>query len=312
MRRSRKFYRGVANHVYQRTIDGVQLFYCIEDCLVFFTIFAVCAKSLGIQPLALCLMHNHFHCLAVAETRDQLSRFLDRFTSWFVREYNTFVGRTGKLFKKNFGSAPKWDEKKLRSAIIYIGNNPVEKHFCKTAVEYRWNFLAYRNNPSPFSEKLIKRNVSHDLYKSVKEVDTMVAINRPLKYARLIRMFSKLSVVEREQLIDYIITAYLPLDYKECESYFKSHESMLAAMNSTTGEDYDIKESRDSFSIRNFVEMMKYMERRMPRHEVRKVTAYPIDEKIRLGRELQRMTSASIQQICGFLHIKPAKHDPEG
>ena len=62
---------------------------------------------------------------------------MDRFTSWFVREYNSFSGRTGKLFKKNYGSAPKSDSKKIRSCINYIGNNPVEKSLCERAQDYR-------------------------------------------------------------------------------------------------------------------------------------------------------------------------------
>lgn len=131
MRKRRKFYRGVVNHVYQRTIDGVHLFYTVDDCLVFFTILSICARSAEVQILELCLMHNHIHILVKTETLKTLSRFVDHFSAWFVQEYNSYVGRTGKLLTKNFGSAPKWDEKRLRSAIIYVGNNPVEKKFCK-------------------------------------------------------------------------------------------------------------------------------------------------------------------------------------
>lgn len=304
MKKKRKFYRGVANHVYQKTIDGVHLFYTLEDCLVFFTIFAVCARSAEVQILELCLMHNHIHILAKSETLSELSRFVDHYSAWFVREYNSCVGRTGGLFTKNFGSAPKWDEKKLRSAIIYIGNNPVEKRFCKKASESRWNFLPYRSSSWPFSCKIVVRKTSYSMKKALQEVDSMERLNQPLRYAVLNRIFQKLTKDEIEQLVDYIISRYSPIDYKELELHFKSYDSMLLAMESTTGSDYDIKESRDDFSLAAFDEMMAYMETKLPRHRVRSVTTYKLDDKIALFRELQEHTSASLHQICAFLHFK--------
>ena len=303
MRKRRKFYRGVVNHVYQKTCDGFQLFYTIEDCLVFYTIFSVCVHSSPVQALQLSIMHNHFHSMLCADSIQDLSDFMDRCSSWFAREHNLFAGRSGRLLKKNFGSAPKWDQKKLRNAIIYIGNNPVEKGFCRTARESRWNFLAYAVSSNPFSKPLIKRNVSYEMKKVLKEVDTMVRLNLPLKYSRLIRMTKNLSYEELQQFIDYVIVSYQPFDYDDLISNFQSYEAMMAAMDSTTGSEYDIKETRDVFSLTVFHQIMEYLEKKMPRHEIRKVTALPLEKKVELLNELKVHTSASESQICDFLHI---------
>lgn len=263
----------------------------------------------------LCIMHNHFHCLAKTQSRDELSNFFDHFTAWYVREYNQHVGRKGKLLKKNFGSAPKWEEKRLRSCIIYIGNNPVEKQFCKRAQDYRWNFIAYAQSANPFSKKIIKSQISYKLSKALKEVDIMQSLNLPLKYAQIIRLTEKLNDIEFEQFTDYVINKYLPFDYNELISHFKSYESMLLAMESTTGEEFDIQESRDSFSLESFKEMVKHMEKKMPRHKIRRITTLSIDEKIEIYKELQKHTSATGQQICNFLHIKtekPEKNEKHG
>ena len=91
----------------------------------------------------------------------------------------------------------------------------------------------------------------------------MSVLNRPLKYAQLIRLFGKLSDVEREQLIDYIICSYYPIDNKELLSHFKSYEAMIAAMESTTGDDHDINETRDDFSFHAFAEMSHYLQKEM-------------------------------------------------
>ena len=105
MKRRRRFYNGIINHVYQRTVGGVHLFYTIEDCLVFLSILSVCVRSSNVRVLELCLMHNHFHMLIIADSFEDLSSFMQRLTSWYAISYNSEHGRKGRLFKKNFGSA---------------------------------------------------------------------------------------------------------------------------------------------------------------------------------------------------------------
>ena len=43
--RRRKFVSGEVNHVYQRTRNGFNIFYDLEDYLVYFTIFQYLQKS---------------------------------------------------------------------------------------------------------------------------------------------------------------------------------------------------------------------------------------------------------------------------
>ena len=97
---------------------------------------------------------------------------------------------------------------------------------------------------------------------------------------------------------------YSPFDYEELTSHFKSFESMLEAMDSTTGDDFDIRESRDNFSLDAFNEMIRYMQESMKRYEIRKITTLPIEKKMEIYHDLHSHTSASVQQICNFLHIK--------
>lgn len=305
MRKKRKFYRGQVNHVYQRSINGVNLFYGWEDFIVFYTIFAVCARSSGIQVLELCIMPNHFHILIRTSSVHELSSFMDRFTSWYVMEYNASIGRKGKLLKKNFGSAPKWDEKAVRNAINYIGNNPVEKKLCKKAEEYRWNFLAFAYSNNPFSEPIRREYASTALREALREVDNMAMMNLPLKHGRLARISSKLKVREKEQLIDYIIKQYLPFDYTALSSYYDSYETMLTAMHSNTGSEHDINEDWDPESDQVFNEMIRYVQDTRPEMMTRKITMLPDEDKISLSIELQRNFNVTYRQICRFLHITP-------
>ena len=133
MYKKRKFIPGECMHIYQREMKGYNIFYDIEDFLVFYMIFSSTARQYGIKVLLLCIMPNHVHILLSADNLKNISRFIMRYTSVFVKEYNNDLGRKGQLFHKSFGSAPKKGGKDIRSTIVYIGNNPVEKSLCSVA-----------------------------------------------------------------------------------------------------------------------------------------------------------------------------------
>lgn len=305
MRRRRKFYRGVVNHVYQRTVNWVNIFYCYEDFLVFYTIYAVCAKSADVVTLEMCLMYDHTHILIRAESIQVLSAFVDRFSAWFVHEFNNSIGRKGKLLHKNFGSAPKWGEKATRSAINYVGNNPTEKGLCSDVKDYRWNFLAYAVSDHPFSEKIILSQASLPLRNALKEADRMAALNLPLKYVHLRRMMKKLSEKEIEQFVDYVIKSYCPFDYNEMISYYGSYDNMIAAMNSNTGSEHDIREARDKFSHKVISEILEELSKHMQRTDIRRLIMLPEDKKRELAGWISKRFPASHWQICKFLHLSP-------
>ena len=307
MRRKRRFYRGVVNHIYQKTVDGIILFYSRADYLVFFTIFSVCAKSCGIKIMMSCIMLDHFHLLARTESAKELSEFMKRFTAWFAKEFNTHVGRKGQVFKKNFGSAPKWDNKALRSAINYIGNNPVEKHLCLYAEEYRWGFLGFLHSDNPFSAPINLRKARLGLKKAIKEVNLMATQNIPLNYAQLKRIFKDLNEMETEQLTDYIISIYNPIANDDTVSYYGSYKAMTDAMKNNTGSDFDIKEKNDRLSHEPFMEMIQHLRKRMAEEDIRKVTMLGIDEKMELAMELLKNTSATPMHIGKFLHMSISK-----
>ena len=312
MRKRRRFYDGKMNHVYQRTEGWVNIFYCNADYLVYYTIFAVCAKAAKIQVLMLCLMYDHTHSLARAENIRELSAFIDRSASWFVKEYNHQVGRKGKLLHKNFGSAPKWSDKDVRSAINYVGNNPVEKGLCSKAEEYRWNFLAYAVSDHPFSDKYVPREASKHLRSAIKEAKEMADQNLPLKYVHLKRMMKKLSCKELEQFIDQVIIMYLPFDFNKAISYFGSYEAMIDAMHHNTGSEHDIKEHNDRASHIVFKDVLAYLGDTMPSNEIRKITVLSESDKCQLARKIRSLFPIGEWQICKFLHMSSEKVGSNG
>ena len=304
MKKRRKFYRGVVNHIYQKAVHGFNLFYCDEDRIVFYTIFSVAARSApDVKALGLCLMYDHFHSLLLFEKMTEMSAFMDHCTSWYAKEYNEHVGRKGRLFRKNYGSAPKWGLKKIHSAISYLFNNPVEKHLCDKAELFRWSFLPYLRTKHPFSEPVVLKNASTAFRQARKEVDNMVELNIPLNYPQLRRMRRNLTACEWEQLVDHLIVKYWPFDNAMLLSFYDSYEEMLIAINSNTGGEYDLKEDFLPFTDLPYGEMIDYLAGRMDPIDVRKVTMRSSEEKMTILEELRKYTTADMKQIHKFLHM---------
>ena len=301
--RRRRFTEGAAHHIYQRTVGGFNLFYDIEDYLVYFTIFSTSARKYHVTVLGLCLMFDHVHMLLQSDTRLQMSEFVRQVTSMFAREQNTDVGRKGNLFQARFGSASKRGLKMFRTSVAYLFNNPVEKQLCSRAEEYIWNFLAYAVSEHPFSSPVIKKNISQALRHALKEVKTARDEERHLRYGQLTRMFGKLNGPERMQLMDYIITLYNPIEYEELIKCYGSYKDMLIAVNSNTGSEYDIKEERSRFSDMEYISMLNILRDVEGIKSARKVTGYEYDEKIRLLYILKSHLSSPESQLRKFLHL---------
>lgn len=302
--KKRKFYTGEPQHIYQRTIDGFNIFYDIEDFLVFYTVFSISAKKHNVTVLQLCLMRDHVHYFIDVGHKKIMSDFICHHTSTFVREYNRSIGRSGALFEKAFGNAPKRGDKKIRTTIPYIFNNPVEKHLCQKAEDYRWNFLAYAASDTPFSKQENIMNSSKAIRRAFKEVRYCYEQGWYLNYRSMRRMFKSLSCKDKERLIDYIIVTYSPFDYDYLISFYGDYEIMLQAVNSVTGSEYDIKETYYSHSDTIYDDFAAYL--KTEGHEaVRNVIMLPSEEKLCLARKLQGAVGASAIQICKFLHMRP-------
>ena len=299
----RNFINNEVNHVYQRTLSGFNIFYEVEDYLVYYTIFSVLSVRYGISVYGLCLMLDHVHSLISAESNRAFSAFMSNVTVQFVKEYNRHHSRTGALFCKSFGWAPKVGMKLLRTAISYLFNNPVERLLCKRAQEYRWNFLAYAHADAPFSEPLVLKRASRVLRRALNEVDGTVSRNRHLTYSQIVRMFEGLDRKEKNQLIDYIIKKYNVIRYDILTtSCYDGYENMLLAINSNAGSEYDIPEYRWGYSDAEYRDLYKYVHE-SGLEDAGKVISLPLESKLALMMDMLRETSVSKIQIGKFLHL---------
>ena len=295
---------GALNHCYQRTKDGIVLFYSVSDFLVFFTLLCTLATRYGVQILALTIMPDHIHESVIAQSRYILWRFMQTLLSKFAKEHNVTCHRNGALFKSPFGSAPKTTDKKVRTNLAYVANNPVERHLAQFAEEYRWTFLAYAKGNNPFSKPISMKRASKELKKALSLVDSYYAESKHLKYPVLKTMFARLNNEESNQLTDYIISKYSVIDYQAAINSYGSYEKMLMAFHSNTGSEYDIKESFNGKRDDVYHKMTSILMATGRFKDIHDVLGLKAEEKIKLFNYLNGKTEATPKQIANYLQVE--------
>lgn len=298
----RRFYTDVFEHIFQHAIDYRILFYSTADRLVFFTIFSVISVRYGVIVLALALMFNHFHCLIQTVSSKVMALFIGTVTSTFAHAFNRDIGRKGHIFQKAYGNAVKSSDKKVRTCIAYNYNNSVEKGLFGRAEQDRWNFLAYIASDHPFSEPIRLDRASKHLRSALKEVDKYVKDQAYLSYPTIRRLFKKISAREREQLIDYIISRYLPIDKDALLSFYKGYDEMLMAINSNTGAEYDIKEEFNADSDNVYTQMLELIGNSSYAAKPHSVIMADEEKKKQIAGVLKQRTGAKDYQISRVLH----------
>ena len=300
--KKRRVLEGEVHHIYQRTIGGGVLFYSVIDYLVYFTIVCTVADQLGITVLALCPMPDHLHQASRIRSRDELSRYVQRYTHLFAQEWNKSRGRKGPLFRARFGSAVKVGNKAVRNTLAYNNNNPVERKMVKRAEDYRWNFLRYAQSSHPYSSPLQLETASKKLRRVLQEVRQHHQNGEWIRYRQWDRWIRDLTDPEIRQLTDYIITTWNVIDYHQAASYYGDFDTMVRAFHDNTGSEYDIPEDRDQYSDAVYTECIRLLikEKRITR--VRGIPLLPREEKVALMQLLQQRTTASHRQILRLLH----------
>lgn len=233
---------GYPCHVYSKGYGGMMVFYSIADCLFYITLYSCLSRKYHIRTNAFSLMPNHMHSQQVVVSRQVFTAFNQELLSLFTRGYNIQHGRSGELFQKPFGSAPKIGGKSIKNNLSYINNNGAAGKLSKGVLDYRWNLMAYYDTDYPFSEKIVLNQASKRMRWAMRYVLELHGKNRPLDYRIQAMLFKGLNAKERKQLIDFIVVQYNFLDYSAITKHFGSFERALIAMDANTGSEYDIIE----------------------------------------------------------------------
>lgn len=299
--KNRNYREGVPQHVYFRGKDSGIVFYCIQDCIYFLTLYTVLAEKHGMTTSAFTIMPNHCHAQQNPVSRGSFTAFNSDLSATYTRGYNEWHGRHGKLFDNPFGSSSKPTGKLIKSNLSYICNNGAEGRLSKGILDYRWNMMAYFNNPAPFSERIRRDRISKRLMDAIKMVDYFRAAGRPLGYRTQETIFRKLDKEERKQLTDYILFRYNPVDYSGIELMFGSVSKALEGMEANCGAEHDIKEDWDDYSVYTRIgSAARKKGIRLERVNFETMDAGQLKE---LRAYLKRTAHATDRQLDKYLHM---------
>ena len=297
----RLFKDGYPNHVYSKGVDGNMVFYSTADCIYYITLYYCLSRKYRIRTSAFSLMPNHTHSQQYAKSQKHFITFNQELLALFTRAYNIRHGRSGELFQKPFGSAPKVGAKSIKSNLSYINNNGAAGRLSKGVLDYRWNLMAYYYSDHPFSERIILRQSSQRLRHALRYVCKLHKRNKPLDYQIQDTLFKGLNPRERNQLIDFILYKYNFLDYSVLTRYFSSFEDALKGMDANTGSEYDLEEEWEDYSV--YKKMIEAI--RKAGYDIDRINFKELDNDtlIHLIALLSSVTKDK-KRIFRFLHLK--------
>ena len=245
----RIFKENVPHHVYVKGKEGGIIFYCLEDCIYYITLYCCLALKHGIVTYAFSLMPNHTHSQQTARSLQSFSAFNGELLCRFTIAYNRQHERSGQLFDTPFGSAPEPVGKRIKSNISYICNNGAAGRLSDGVLDYRWNLVAYCKESNPFSERVSTRTSSRRFLKARKLVRSCREACEPLGYKLQETVYKGLNQKEKMQIIDYILSEYNVLDQEGMILSFGSVDKALIAMEANCGSEHDLKEDWDDYSV---------------------------------------------------------------
>lgn len=296
-------------HCYQRPADRGVIFYTVVDHLLYFTVMCARSAKYDVKIVKCVQMPDHLHLSVMENAPGQLSSYIQDVTSTFTREYNKAYGRKGPMFESPFGRAEKRTGKSIRTNLIYLDNNPVERQLVIKAEDYRWNYLAYVATNHPFSEKILLRKASMPLRRALKIVQIQHKKGRYLTGQMLRKMFDSLpDRKECEQLTDYIVSTYSVIKNEEALGFFKSYEDELITAHANTGSEYDIKEGFIGRSDACYSKMTRLLIQSGKVRDIHNIYTMTDEQKRDAYYYLKARINAPGTQIRAFLHL-PQKQD---
>ena len=251
----RKFYRKGLQHVFQISVDRGIIFYTDADFIVFFTLLCCFSVKYHIRIVSLCIMKNHFHILGYFGSPVNMELFINAVCSVYARMYNKRYHRKGKLFKKPFGSAPKYKESDIYDCMIYINNNPVPKRAAEHAIDYRWNFLAYMDSKFPFSDAFDFASAPDNMISKYLEIVRAHDSGLYIDYTLFDELVLGLNDKQHQQIMDMIVSIYNVIDYRVMLSKWLSKESVSGILDLVKGSEYDLKEDSSQEDYKEYDKM---------------------------------------------------------
>jgi putative transposase len=137
-------------HVYNRGIGLAEVFHEPADYAALINLIASSSEQIPMRVLGYCLMPDHYHMvLQPYEDRD-LSRWVHRLMTGYLRYYRQKHGVVGNLWNARFKSFPCQHDRHLGTVIRYCETNPIRAGLVERAEKWKYGSLyATANQKGP-------------------------------------------------------------------------------------------------------------------------------------------------------------------
>ena len=155
MRELLKLEEGSYYHIYNRGINGEEIFKAPKDYGLFIKSFEDYSRDV-LDVFTYCLLSNHFHSLVYTkenvvvprndgkgEIRLIASKQLGHFFNGYAQTFNRENNRHGSLFEKPFKRKPVELSHCLKTMVMYIHTNPSHHGFVNDFRE--WSYSSYHD-----------------------------------------------------------------------------------------------------------------------------------------------------------------------
>ncbi len=299
----RKYSHRAYVHIFGITADKGICFYTTADCLVWFTLFCVLAKKYNVRVTAVCIMLNHFHFQAKFPSKEAMSAMMRDLSSRFTLKYNRNYCLSGPLFRERFGCSLKFKEQLVKDNFIYICNNPVGKKAVRKAEQFRWNFLAYMESDCPFSEPISVRSCSRSLLCARAVVLESCRKGHALGYNFFNGIYDGLSVQEKQQIVDLIISAYNVIRYDELRRVWGGLDRICEMLQTVSGSEYDLADDNSAEDYRHYYRMIRAVGEHGFDIRHGRFVNLTEEDAARLARKTAGSVDATKTEIAKFFHL---------
>lgn len=140
-------------HIIQRGLDGLQIFFEDQDYQYYHDCLDAAAYNYNLKVHAYVLMPDHVHILASPGNLDSIPRTLQSIGRNFVQYYNECHGGAGTPWEGRYRATVIDARNYLLTCSRYIELNPVRAGMVKNPKDYAWS--SYAHNAKAKTDELI-------------------------------------------------------------------------------------------------------------------------------------------------------------
>jgi REP element-mobilizing transposase RayT len=135
-RRPRVLIEGAVYHVYNRTVQSLQVFETDDDAALFLELLRQLAARDGWTIFAFCLLPSHFH-IVLRSGAPPIARGMGRLQAQFSQRWNRSKRSRGPVWQGRYKAKMVEDEGYLYQLIAYVHLNPVVAGFVEDPAQWR-------------------------------------------------------------------------------------------------------------------------------------------------------------------------------